>query len=296
MKKFKFKKIDAFASGSSTGNPAGCVYLDGTGDITEGEMQSIAAQLKGFVNEVVYIFPEDGGFFLRYFSSEREVEFCGHGTIAAMYDLVAGDGNLRSQNNLSIRVRDERLDVVNDIDGGDAVYITAPLPLIKDTMIGAKTVSAALEIDASAIDTRQPITIVNAGLNTLIVPIHTLDDCLKMHPDLEDLMVFCQDHGIDIILVFSAETASGQRRYRTRVFAPRYGYLEDPATGSGNSAFACYLLHIGAWDGEALAIEQNGDRSNPNIIRLRTVMKDGTRRVQFGGGAVVRIDGEYILY
>ena len=119
---------------------------------------------------------------------------------------------------------------------------------------------------------------------------------MQVNPGQDDLKVFCQDHGIDIILVFSAETASGRHQYRTRVFAPRYGYLEDPATGSGNSAFACYLLHIGAWDGEDLVIEQNNDRSNPNIIRLRSVVQDGTRRVQFGGGAVVRIDGEYILY
>ena len=178
MKKFRFKKIDAFARGSSTGNPAGCVYLDRIGDITEGEMQAIAAQLKGFVNEVVYLFPEDGGFFLRYYSSEREVEFCGHGTIAAMYDAVTCDERLRAKKNLSIRVKDERLDVVNDIDGSDAVYITAPLPLIKDTVIDAATASDALEIDASDVNAGQPITIVNAGLNTLIVPIRTLNDCL----------------------------------------------------------------------------------------------------------------------
>lgn len=296
MKKFRFKKIDAFARGSSAGNPAGCVYLDRAGDITGGEMQDIAAQLKGFVNEVVYVLPEEDGFFLRYFSSEREVEFCGHGTIAAMYDAVAGDEHLRSKRNLSIRVGNDRLDVFNDINDSDSVYITAPFPLIKDTVLDAASVLAALEIDASAINTRQPITIVNAGLNTLIVPVLTLHDCLKINPSQEDLKVFCQEHGIDIILVFSAETSSEQRHYRTRVFAPRYGYLEDPATGSGNSAFASYLLHIGAWDGDALVIEQNGDRDNPNIIRLRTVMKDGTRRVQFGGGAVVRVDGEYILY
>ncbi len=296
MKKFRFKKIDAFAKGSSTGNPAGCVYLERIGDISEGEMQAIASQLKGLVNEVVYLFPEDDGFFLRYYSSEREVEFCGHGTIAAMYDAITGDARLRAKKKLSIRVKDERLDVVNDIAGSDSVYITAPLPLIKDTVIDRVAASAALEIDAAAINVLQPIAIVNAGLNTLIVPIRTLDDCLKINPGLAELKVFCQDHGIDIILVFTAETSSRQYQYRTRVFAPRYGYLEDPATGSGNSAFACYLLHVGAWDGGGLVVEQNNDRVNPNIVCLRTVMQDGTRRVQFGGGAVVRVDGEYILY
>ena len=295
MKNFRFKKIDAFARGSSTGNPAGCVYLDRADDISEDEMQAIAVQVKGFVNEVVYLFPDSGGFFLRYYSSEREVDFCGHGTIAAMYDMIAGDTRLRAEKKIVIRVKDELLDVVNDIDGSDSVYITAPLPLFKDTILDAAAVSAALGVDRAVFNAKRPILMVNAGLNTLIVPITALDECLAVHPVLETLKIFCQDNGIDIILIFSGETSSGERHYRTRVFAPRYGYLEDPATGSGNSAFACYLLHIGAWDGSDLIIEQNNDRTNPNIIRLRTLMHEGTRRVQFGGGAVVRIDGEFIL-
>ena len=45
MKKFRFKKIDAFARGLSAGNPAGCVYLEHAGDITDGDMQRIAAEL-----------------------------------------------------------------------------------------------------------------------------------------------------------------------------------------------------------------------------------------------------------
>ena len=87
MKGFRFKKIDAFTGGHAPGNPAGCVYPDAAGDISDGEMQEIARQLKGFVSEVAYVFPEGEGFFLRYFSSEKEVDFCGHATVAAMHDL-----------------------------------------------------------------------------------------------------------------------------------------------------------------------------------------------------------------
>ncbi len=295
MKKFRFKKIDAFAKGLSAGNPAGCVYPEHACDITDEEMQLIAWQLKGFVNEVVYVFPDNDGFSLRYFSSEREVDFCGHGTVAAMYDMIKSDERLLEKSNLSIQVKGETLTVANDIAGSDSVYITAPLPLFKDTIIRPEIAAAALEIDRSTIDATRSIGIVNAGLNTLIVPIATLDDCLAVNPAQKGLKEFCRDLGIDIVLIFSAETSSDEHHYRTRVFAPRYGYLEDPATGSGNSAFACYLLHGGAWDGRNLIIEQNNDRHNPNVIRLRTVIKEGTRRVQFGGGAVVRIEGEYIL-
>ena len=42
MKTFTFKKIDAFATATSGGNPAAAVYLDSFESITEQEMQRIA--------------------------------------------------------------------------------------------------------------------------------------------------------------------------------------------------------------------------------------------------------------
>ena len=92
MKKYRFKKMDAFASGSSTGNPAAAVYPDSFEDIADREMQQIARELKGFVSEVGFIAKAGPDRYkLRYFSAEKEVEFCGHATIAIMYDLLKND-------------------------------------------------------------------------------------------------------------------------------------------------------------------------------------------------------------
>ncbi|MCK5070722.1 MAG: PhzF family phenazine biosynthesis protein, partial [Desulfocapsa sp.] len=44
MKKFSFKKIDAFTDGSSGGNPAGIIFLESFNDISENEMQQIALE------------------------------------------------------------------------------------------------------------------------------------------------------------------------------------------------------------------------------------------------------------
>ena len=57
MKSFPFKKIDAFTKGLSAGNPCACVYLGSANDISADEMQLIAKELKGYVNEVIYLFP-----------------------------------------------------------------------------------------------------------------------------------------------------------------------------------------------------------------------------------------------
>jgi len=67
MNTFPFKKINAFTKGLSAGNPCACLYLNGVNDISDQEMQIIAKELRGFVNEVVYLFPEEKHFFLNLF-------------------------------------------------------------------------------------------------------------------------------------------------------------------------------------------------------------------------------------
>ncbi len=296
MKKYNFKKIDAFTKGQSSGNPAACIYLDTTQDINEKEMQQIAYQLKGYVNEVIYLFPEGEHYLLKYYSSECEVDFCGHGTIAIMYDLIKNKQELLLRDELRIKVKDDLLIVKNDIERTDSVYIYAPAARYLDTTLTSKIVSNSLEISEDQINKEQAIELINAGLNTLIVPLINLEDCLSVYPDQNNLKEFCLKSNIDIILIYTAETYSNDSDFRTRVFAPKFGYLEDPATGSGNSAFGYYLLKHDLWNGSNLTIEQSGNKENPNYVKLNSYNNDSVSQVIFGGSAIVRIEGEYMLY
>lgn len=79
--------------------------------------------------------------------------------------------------------------------------------------------------------------------------------------------------------------------YITRVFAPKFGYLEDPATGSGNSAFAYYMLQYDLWDRRDILIEQGGYNQIYNGVRISYC--DGS--VLFGGSATIRICGKYCI-
>jgi PhzF family phenazine biosynthesis protein len=162
--------------------------------------------------------------------------------------------------------------------------------------IGATEIAAALNCHREDLDGSRPIQILNGGLETLVVPMTGLAPILCVTPDLQILKEFCVQIGVDILLLYSSEVAFQESRYRTRVFAPTFGYLEDPATGSGNSAFGYYLLAHGMWKGEKIQIEQNGFRDAPNFVRLfsrDTGASDA--RVWFGGSAIVRIDGHYNL-
>jgi len=297
MKKFVFKKIDAFAAAESNGNPAAAIYLDAEHDISVHEMQRIAKELKGFVSEVGYVRQLDETTFdLKYYSSEREVDFCGHATIAIMYDLLKNNAELMNKQLLNIVTSKGELVVENRIAEEDAVFISAPSPSFSSRAIPEEHLAKALGVSPGVINTACPTSIVNAGLETLVVPINTLQALLEIAPQFEVLKRLCLEHSIDIITVFTDEVADEANKYRTRVFAPTFGYLEDPATGSGNAAFGYYLLRSNRWDGQPISVEQNGDFVRPNIVKLLAKHNERNEaQVVFGGGAIVRITGEYFL-
>lgn len=297
MKKLRFKKIDAFASEFPSGNPAAVIYLDKLEELSEDEKLRIAKELKGFVNEVGYVSPGTRtDYELCFFSLEREVAFCGHATIAILNDIVANNEALHSQKTLSIATRTGQLKAENRYLDDKSVYISSPSPKFSSKEINAADIAAALNCRLEVIDKSRPIQIINGGLETLIVPILGLAHILRITPNFQVLREFCLQIGVDIILLYSSEVAFHKSRYRTRVFAPTFGYLEDPATGSGNSAFGYYLLAHSMWNGDKIIIEQNGFRNAPNFVQLFSKKTgSGDPRVWFGGSAIVKIDGQYIL-
>lgn len=297
MRALKFKKIDAFASKHSSGNPAAVVYLDSLEVLSQSEMLQIAKELKGFVSEVGYVSPgTDTDYRLRYFSSEREVSFCGHATIAVLNDIIANHEALQAKATLTIEIKTDRLMVENRYQNEKCVYISAPAPRFSSKNIEIADIAAALGCPPHDLDKLLPVQIVNAGLETLVVPMAGLESVLSVTPDLQVLNRFCAQIGVDIIILYSSETTTHESSYRTRVFAPTFGYLEDPATGSGNSALAYYLLEHGMWNGENIKIEQNGFRDTPNFVNLfsKKTASD-VSQVWFGGGAALKIDGQYLL-
>jgi len=297
MKKLRFKKIDAFASRNSSGNPAAVVYLDKLEELSDDEKLQIAKQLKGFVSEVGFVCPgTETDYELCYFSAEREVAFCGHATIAILNDIVASNEVLHSKTALSIATRTAHLQVENRYRDEKSVYVSAPPPSFSTKEISAAEIAVALNSRLDDLDASRPIRIINGGLETLIVPMVGLASILSVTPDLQILKEFCLQIGVDIVLLYSSEVAFQESRYRTRVFAPTFGYLEDPATGSGNSAFGYYLLTHSTWQGENIKIEQNGFRHEPNFVQLFSQRADtGEICVWFGGNAIVKIDGQYNL-
>ncbi|MDT8447505.1 MAG: PhzF family phenazine biosynthesis protein [bacterium] len=293
---FTFKKLDAFAAGASSGNPAGVVYLSPEETLCEAEMLQIAQELKGFVSEVGYVrLPKSGRLELRYFSSEREVEFCGHATIAICADILQTRPEWADLEQLTLQINSGELRAYNRMKDEGAVYISAPPPRPNPRVPEPGALAQALGIATAQLNPNAPLAILNGGLETIIVPLDGLETCLGLKPDLETLNIYCQSQGADILICYSNQTVDPASHYRTRVFAPTFGYLEDPATGSGNAALGYHLLNLGVWDGSPLLIEQSGEREAFNRVKLGTQGEGPERRILIGGGAICRIEGIYRL-
>ncbi|MBL7006935.1 MAG: PhzF family phenazine biosynthesis protein [Spirochaetia bacterium] len=292
MKKFMYKKINAFTSRLSQGNPA--VFIDLVLDtLSNDEMLHIAKEHQGFVSEVVFANREKTGLIkLTYFSSECEVNFCGHGTIATMYEIIKNDNVLMGLKEIEINTNKKgKLKVYNEIINEDAIYITAPDPVMYGTELTRKEIAQALMIETNQISKDFPIDVIDAGLKTLIVPITSFNTEVTIYPDIHNLKLLCENNDIDIILIFSLENKNVNVIAHTRVFAPKFGYLEDPATGSGNSAFGYYLIKNKMWDNNLKKIEQGGDDRVFNEIKLKVV----NGKILFGGKATIKISGTYFL-
>ena len=130
MKRYRYIKSNAFTTGASLGNPAAFVFM-GEETLSPEQMQAVAREHKGFVMEVVFCSQSDvADCKLTYYSSECEVDFCGHGTIATMYSMIKDNAALRSKSVVKVETnRKGIVEVFNAIDTEDAVYITAPDPI-----------------------------------------------------------------------------------------------------------------------------------------------------------------------
>jgi trans-2,3-dihydro-3-hydroxyanthranilate isomerase len=109
-----------------------------------------------------------------------------------------------------------------------------------------------------------------------------------------DLSRFDKAFGAVGAFLFCRETVDGGNAFHARMFAPAFGVLEDPATGSAVAAFAGYLAaHGGYADGEhRVRIEQGYEMGRPSLIELTLKIAGGNlTSAAIAGDAVVVLEG-----
>ena len=255
--KIKQYQVDAFATRAFEGNPAAVCPLESWLD--DGLMQAIAEENN--LSETAFFVPTETGFGLRWFTPVKEVDLCGHATLATahvLFEMLGFAGQA-----ITFETRSGEL-IVGRKGGRLEMNFPACPPAPCEL---SKTLTKALgqrPLDVFAADDYLAIFDSEATVRAI-----TPDMALLGQLDLRGVIVTAPGTDVDFV---------------SRFFAPKLGIPEDPVTGSAHCALAPY------W----------AKRLGKNVLSARQVSRRGgniccelkTDRVILSGSAVTVMTSE----
>lgn len=270
MPSYPIYHVDAFCSRPFAGNSAG-VVLD-AGGLADAQMQLLARELRH--SETAFVLPSStADYRIRFFTPAKEVDLCGHASIAAAW-VLASEGRLRRG-----RARQEtRLGILELEVARDRIRMELAPPRSEDVDVPPDDLAAVL--GTSELDPSRPIRKCYAGLWTLIVPLKDEAAVNLCQPRLPDLAALNLEQGVIGTLVFAA--APDGALY-SRFFAPAVGVPEDPVTGTANGALGAYLVLNKLAPGPAFRVRQGDAMGRPGEVEVHATAKE----VRIGGAAVI---------
>lgn len=278
---YRYVVCDVFTDRALAGNPV-AVFTDGRGLDSE-LMQALARETN--LSETVFVLPaEQGGHArIRIFTPAVEVPFAGHPTLGSAF-VLAGPLQL-----LEIRLETGGgvVPVRLEREGARIVFgrMEQPLPTVEPYERPDELLSA-VRIARSEL----PVEVYDNGIAHVFVCLASVEDVGSLEPDLSRLAELPAVVGVNCF-------AGEGRRWKTRMFAPAGGVLEDPATGSAAGPLAVHLARHGriGW-GDEIEISQGDEIGRPSTLyALAEGSDDRVERVEVGGSAVIVARGEFRL-
>jgi PhzF family phenazine biosynthesis protein len=255
--KIKQYQVDAFATRAFSGNPAAVCPLKSWLD--DGLLQAIAEENN--LSETAFFVPSETGFKLRWFTPIKEVDLCGHATLATAH-------------------------VIFEILGYSKQIITF------ETRSGELFVEKRgklLEMDFPA---RPPTpcetseTLVQ-GLGRHPIEVLAADDYLAVFDSEATVRAIAPDQALlgQLDLRGVIVTAPGTDvDFVSRFFAPKFGIPEDPVTGSAHCELAPYWANkLGK---NTLSAKQVSRRGGNLTCKMKA------DRVVLSGGAITFMEAE----
>lgn len=290
----KFFTLDVFTRRRYAGNPL-AVVLD-SGGLDGDAMQGIAREFN--LSETVFVLPPADKAYrakLRIFTPAAELPFAGHPTVGSAVllnriDGAAGKREIVLEEGIGpVRCAVEALDG----DTGRARFELARLPAEAGPVAPSAAIAAALGLEEKDIGFEEfRPAYWSAGVEFNFVPLKGLDAMRRCRPDTARWSEGVRGRGS--CFVFCRETAEPGHAFHARMFAPRAGIPEDPATGSAVAAFAGVLAHFTRMTDGAheFVIEQGYEMGRPSLISLSMTVDGGKlTAAAIAGEAVVVSEG-----
>jgi trans-2,3-dihydro-3-hydroxyanthranilate isomerase len=293
--KRRFATLDVFTESRFAGNPL-AVVLDPAGLETPA-MQTIAREFN--LSETVFVFPPEASSSrarLRIFTPANELPFAGHPTVGTAVLLGGLDGGGERSFILDEKIGPVPCRVKSSGAGrGRASFDIPRLPAKEADLPDTAAMAKALGLSSADLGLGE-LTAVrwSAGNPFSFVPVRSIDAMRRCMVDLATFDGAFGGSGRAAAFLFCRETQDAGNDFHARMFAPAFGMLEDPATGSAVAAFAGYLAASGDYkDGtHVVRIEQGYEMGRASLLELTIHISAGKLTgASIAGDAVVVMEG-----
>jgi len=277
----RYRVVDVFTERPLEGN-ALAVFPDASG-MDALTMQRVARELN--LAETTFVLPStrtDCVARLRIFTPAKEMRFAGHPTIGTAFVLL-DEGLMPTENGNGLLLEESVGPVAVRVDAGARPMLWLSTPPIE----AGQCYDPQLCADVLGLKTNDLLDIapqlLSAGNPTIFVALcdkHAVDRaCLDLTgmkrlrgPDAELMCVF----------VFTP-TAEGAY---SRMFAPEYGIVEDPATGSSTGPLAAFMMRHGLVSnagGMRFVSEQGTKMGRRSFLHVHVRGENGAEGIEIGG-------------
>ncbi|MGH9348672.1 MAG: PhzF family phenazine biosynthesis protein [Vicinamibacterales bacterium] len=292
---------DVFTGEPLTGNQL-AVFLDGRG-LEPARMQSLAREM-GFSESTFILPPEtpDTDVRMRIFTPVEELPMAGHPTIGSAFAL-AETGAIEPGRTLvtfglgvgptpvALEWRDGRLRFA---------WMTQKTPDFGTIVSDIQAVAAGIGVRRDDIAGELPIQEVSCGVPYLVVPMTSRAAVDRAVGEASPLQRLAEAIGVNLpVYLFTTGPGVPEATVYSRMFAPGFGVVEDPATGSASGPLGCYLVRYGLSAGDAaqrILNLQGQAMGRPSRIHIRiTGTRDRIVKVEVGGEAVLVARGTLVV-
>lgn len=229
MKHF-YQYYRVFSFKGSGGNGA-CVFVDQ--NYTDEEMQLYARMIG--LSEIAFVRQSADGYYMRFFTPNKEIEMCGHATLAVAmfirdYFHEAPDQILAGEHRISIKHEGET--VLINLGEAEKIKEVAIEQELADTL--------AINTDDIGYEKMKPV-IYKSGIPDILLPVRDYKTLMNLKLDRDKMIKISQSYKVVGIHAFTMQ----EQQIYARNFAPLYNIDEEYATGTSNNSLIAYFISEG---------------------------------------------------
>jgi len=295
----RYLHFDVFTDTPFQGNQL-AVYPEPAAGLSTERMQQIANEMA--FSETTFVFPKEGtgDVRMRIFTPQSELPMAGHPTIGTTFALAAEGWIPRGRREwvFECGVGPIQVELEWIEDRLSFAWMTQLVPTFGPKLEDRRAVARAVGLEPGDL-ADSPIEVVSCGVPFLFVPVASRHAVDRIAIDRRSLAKAFDDSGERELPTFFFTTdrtaASGDETVYSRMLAPDFGIVEDPATGGASGPLGCYLLQHGivtADQARSMVSLQGVAMGRPSRIHISIDSQDGKiTRVRVGGEAVLVASG-----